>query len=420
MLIQFRFENHRSLRDEQTLSFVASSESEEDEPRLLHHPSLAESLLPTVAIYGANASGKSNVIDALAFMRAAVLDSHRLWEPKGIRNDPFRLGQREKEPSLYELQFVSADRRYRYGFSLDAERVSSEWLERWSGTSFESLYSRDGDRFELHADFSNDTELLTRLTRPNSLFLSAAAQNNHPALGELFQHFEGIRVIAPSAFDATHSLARATRSVEALFASPRQQSLFPDERGLVQQREAVLELLRVADLGILDIGRDESRRSRSAPSLLFRHRASPPEREAWLPLEGQSRGTLKLLELALPLLLSLQSGTSLWVDELDASLHPVLASHLLCLFHTPETNPLGAQLVFTTHDTHLLGTLLGQPPLRRDQVWFTEKSEDGATTLFPLSDFESSEHQNVERGYVQGRYGAIPFLDELRLTKGSE
>jgi hypothetical protein len=135
--------------------------------------------------------------------------------------------------------------------------------------------------------------------------------------------------------------------------------------------------------------------------------------DAWLPLEQESRGTLTLFRIGPVLVDVLRTGGVLVVDELEASLHPLLALNIVRRFNDPVANPRNAQLLFTTHDTHLLGTVLGEPALRRDQIWLTEKDPDGATALYPLTDYKPRKSENLERGYLQGRYGAIPFLGHL-------
>lgn len=142
------------------------------------------------------------------------------------------------------------------------------------------------------------------------------------------------------------------------------------------------------------------------------HKVEEGEGE-WLPLEMESAGTITLLELATRLVRALRHGSLFCIDELEASLHPALGLELVRLFHSRQRNPNGAQLIFTTHDTNLLGNLLGEPPLRRDQVWFTEKDNAGTTHLYPLTDYSPRKEENLERGYLQGRYGAIPFLGQF-------
>lgn len=136
-----------------------------------------------------------------------------------------------------------------------------------------------------------------------------------------------------------------------------------------------------------------------------------------MPLEEESKGTLTLFNLAPAVLSVLWTGGILVVDELEASLHPLLGLHIVRQFNDPARNPRNAQLLFTTHDTNLLGTTLGEPALRRDQIWLTEKDKEGASRIYPLTDYKPRKEENLERGYLQGRYGAIPFLGELPPVK---
>lgn len=416
MLIQFRVENHRSLRDEQVLSLVATSDKAG--VHVLRAEGLSEALVPVVAIYGANASGKSNVLAAIDFMRRAVLGSQRRWEVDGTPHEPFLLSNKAAEPSLYEVDILVDGVRYRYGFQLSALRVEEEWLFAWPHGRKATWFERDGDRFEFGKTLHGENEAIRTLTRPNSLFLSAAAQNNHTALLPIYRHFEAWRLslgrhIGPLAFGFV-----AGETAKRL-----------DIRGDAADRDAILRVLRDADTGIIDVRVEpvtapqlptQSTQERSIPAFIlwpshevsFRHRSSDGE-HAWLPLALESAGTVALLDLAPHVVDALRSGSLLCVDELEASLHPALALGIVRMFNDPAQNPHGAQLVFATHDTNLLGTVVGEPVLRRDQVWFTEKDDSGATHLYPLTDFHPRKEENLERGYLQGRYGAIPFLGDL-------
>ena len=420
MLLQFSVENHRSLRDEQTLTLTAASRRDQSEAPLHAVPGLDDAVLPAAALYGANASGKTNVLHALAFMRSAVLSSHRLWEPdSGTPQQAFALDERANEPSTFEVD-VWADIRYRYGFVLSAARVEEEWLHAWPQGRKQVWFERTADELEFGRNFHGENETIRGLTRENSLFLSAAAQNNHSAVLPVFSWFRRLATVMRTGREGGGLVPEGGPWMSELLS--RQLSLFQeDNEALERDRKALVRLLNAADTGIVDIKIDEregpgQRRGgglyRRRPALLFKHH-SASGREAWLPLEAQSAGTITLLEIGLRLIKCLQRGGVLCVDELEASLHPILALELLRLFHDPAENPARAQLLFTTHDTNLLGNILGASPLRRDQIWFTEKDRDGATHLYPLTDFHPRKEENVERGYLQGRYGAVPLLGKL-------
>lgn len=419
MLIQLQVENFRSLRDEQVLSLVAAH-LDTDDPRLIREPKLGEALLPTVALYGANASGKTNVLLALEFMRDAVVNSHRLWEPtQGVPLEPFALSERRHQPSRFEVDLFLGGVRYRYGFVLSSQRVEQEWLSAWPQRRQQIWFERDHDKFRFGRSLGGENEAIRNLTRSNSLFLSAAAQNNHPKLSPIFAWFAGMHFEQQQSHLLNGPLWM--RLLQHMFPASDQLALFPDQQ---VDRDALLRLLRTADTGILDFRFEsepagEGSQKRRRPPLYFRHQAEDGK-EYWLPADAESGGTLALLRLAISLLPVLRHGGVLCIDELDASLHTTLSSKLLSLFSDPKHNAQGAQLIFTTHDTNLLGSTGTPAVLRRDQIWFTEKDTSGATHLYPLTDFHPRKEENLERGYLQGRYGAIPFLGALSFFDDAE
>jgi AAA15 family ATPase/GTPase len=172
-------------------------------------------------------------------------------------------------------------------------------------------------------------------------------------------------------------------------------------------------LLQVADIGIVDLRAEKNETDNTVRHSIYLKHKSEFE-NAWLPLREESHGTRTFFNIALPMLQAFQEGGVLLVDELERSLHPSLARQIIRQFNDPSANPKNAQIIFTTHDTNLLGTTLGEAALRRDQVWLTEKDGEGATVLYPLTDYKPRKAENLERGYLQGRYGAIPFLSAAR------
>ncbi|HYW06040.1 MAG TPA: ATP-binding protein [Longimicrobium sp.] len=415
MLIRFRVENFRSIREEQELSMVASALTEH--PETLVPAGSGVRLLRAAAVYGPNASGKSSLFHALSFMREAVADSHRSWSPYGgVPRTPFALDRSSQtEPSLFAVDVLIGGVRYEYGFTADSTRVHEEWLYAYPRGRKQEWFTRDASRdveFAFSRSLPGENRAISALTRPNSLFLSAAAQNNHEQLLRVYRWFAQNLWIVD---DSTRSYFE-NYAVEWCRSEPGRQSL--------------LASLVSADLGVTDIefvesglvpetqevfGLPSGPRAVDPTNLFFQ----PPRVRLWhsgggsgpsvaLPFEQESRGTRTLFGLLGILAWCLKSGGTLVVDELDQSLHSHLARQIVTWFTSPVANPQAAQLLFNTHDTNLLSEDL----LRRDQVWFTEKTFDGATRLFPLTDFQARKNENLERGYLQGRYGALPSLSD--------
>jgi len=370
----------------------------------VRHPSgIGEGVLPVAAMYGANASGKTNVILALRFMQEAVKDSHARWEPdKAIELEPFAGGS--DSPATFSADFLLGGVRYQYGFSLNRETVLEEWLYAYPLGKKQTWFARERNKpISFSAKLQGDNRTIERLTRPNSLFLSAAAQNNHEALSPVYRWFV-----------ASLSFTLGNRSM----TFQQMQSLYDD----AELRKKVATLVSLADLGIADLSIQEVVIPDAAKSLF----------DSWKPLtvqllhridgltlplrpDQESRGTFAFICLLEPAISAIGNGGVVLVDELDHSLHPLLATQLIRLFSDTKSNPASAQLIFNTHDTNLLGAGV----LRRDQIWFTEKARDGASQLYPLTDFKPRKQENLENGYLQGRYGAIPFLNADRFLQES-
>jgi len=414
MLIRFRVENFRSIKDEQELSLVASALTEHEES-LVRVPQYDLDLLRAAGIYGPNASGKSTVVEALGFMQLAVRDSQIRWEPQGeVPRTPFALHPACVDlPSLFAVDLLLDGVRYEYGFVADTWRILEEWLFAWPRGRRQEWFTRDVTReeeFVFSRLLTGENRAITALTRPNSLFLSAAAQNNHEMLSPVHRWFADQLLVASDRMRRvlTSRVSRGCRDAA--------------------YRERVYELLRNADLGIsgLELVEDDApeavfeervvRFLRSDADVRLLHRATSGADVA-LPFFEESAGTRTLFALAGAVVEALANGGTLVVDELDRSLHPHLSTHVVRTFGDPAANPRNAQLIFNTHDTNLLDAGI----LRRDQVWFTDKGDDGATHLFPLTDFRARKYENLERGYLQGRYGAVPSVGmatPLRSTAG--
>ena len=404
MLLRFVVSNHLSIRDRQELSLVASSLSDPEDGLIDCASSPSGFVLPAVVIYGANASGKSNLVGALESMRRMVLFSHNQGKPDSgvLGRQHFRLDDAcASTPSHFEVDFALDDVRHHYGFKATGKSFVGEWLLDYPLGRPRMLFEREGGEFRFGRGLKGRNRLIADLTRKNSLFLSAAAQHGHEKLTSVFSYFLNMNGVKGDA-------------ISGRIASD---FLLDDEE--IDRR--VLNFLGKADTGIVDYRlrteelNEIDRELMSKLSRLGVH--TPPDRmsfielahrgsegDVYLELEHESAGTRRLLVILTRLFKALDSGVPLVVDELDVSLHTQASQALLEFFCSRRTNRFGAQLIATVHDTHLLTT----PPLRRDQVWFTEKAADGATKTYPLSDIRTRKGDNLERGYLQQRYGASP------------
>lgn len=414
MLVEFRVKNFRSLRDEQVLSLVASKDKTlQDTHTLATGLKAAPSLLRSAVVYGANAGGKSNLIKALQFMRGVVLESATVIQPgQTFAVQPFRLdSQSAGQPTEFEVTFILDGVRYQYGFAMTAQRVVSEHLlvykafkpQRWFERRLDESTGKDA--YDFGPGLKGAKSLWEGATRPNALFLSVAVQLNSEALRPVFDWFSKGLVI----FNEQAPLSPQT-SVQMLKQ--------------MEGRKQICDFLSAADISIANIevvtrkvpsqtvhfdlvaGKTEVRNEEVEENQLrFWHETG--DGRAIFDLMDESNGTRNLLFLAGPVLDILKTGVTVVIDELDTSLHTLLVRELVHMFHRPETNTGGAQLIFTTHDT----SLLDAPDLfRRDQVWFVEKDQNQASALIPLSEFSPRKNEALERGYLMGRYGGVPFL----------
>ena len=416
MLIEFRVSNFRSLRDEQVLSLVASKDRTlQDTHTMRTGLKAAPGVLCSAAIYGANASGKSNLINALQYMRAMVAESATVIQPgQTFALQPFRLDEYSaKEPTTFEVTFVIHGVRYQYGFSMTAQRIVSEHLlvykafkpQRWYVRHYDDQAGKDV--YEFGSGLKGPKHLWEGATRPNALFLSMAAQLNSEALLPVFDWFVNSLVI----FNEQAKL-NPQASIEML----------KQPHG----RKKICDFLAAADTSIADIevvtkkvpsqtvhfdvaaGKTEVRDEEiEEQQLRFSHVTE--HGHAVFDLPDESKGTRNLLFLTGPVLDILDKGLTLIIDELDTSLHTLVVRELVGLFHRPEVNTGGAQLVFSTHDT----SLLNAPDLfRRDQIWLVQKDANQVSTLVALAEFSPRKNEALERGYLMGRYGGVPFLSD--------
>lgn len=405
MLVEFRVANHRSILDEQVLSMRAAgggADADDPTPRAAGR----ERLLPVAAIYGANASGKSNMLGALVFMASAVIDSHPRWDPLGgVPRDPFAWGRGRSAPSLFEVTLALDIGRVQYGFVVDDQRVLEEWLHVWPKARKQRWFERDQNGTQFGEHFTDAQRIGPLHVRPNSLLLSAAAQNGSAQVEPIYRWFRALRTDCPAARGGGE-LGSSFRHVRRMMSDLSHAASFdPRDDDKLQQ---VADLLRVADTGIVQLRVDrEAPRDPKGPRFWALHAGAA---DAWLPLEQESDGTQALFHLGLVMLPALRDGGVVVLDELGHGLHPLLASQLVQRFNDPVANPNGAQLLFSAHDTALLSGDGERPPLRRDQIWLAEKDSEGATTLTPLTRYKPRAGENIAKGYLRGRFGGVPYL----------
>ena len=417
MLIEFRVANFRSIREEQILSMVAGKDNSHADTHLT--PTGIQSipkLIRSAVIYGPNAGGKSNLIDALAFMQNVVVSSAtQMVEGQPFICQPFKLdAESAKSPIEFELTFLLEGIRHQYGFSLTRERVVKEWLLVYKAAKAQQWFSRRSDTtsgkdiYEFSTYFTGQRKLWEETTRSNALFLSTAVQLNSELLRPIFlwitQKLFLIVAGMQPIFDFTITMAKNDEGKGAVlrFLAAADLSI----------ADLALEMRKVKEVGVhLEAGKVpvQTVTEVEKPFIQFIHKSDAGT--ASLELHEESLGTRRLFAFAGPVIDVLRQGRVLIVDELDGSLHPLMVRFLLQMFHSPELNRNGAQLIFTTHDTSLLDKDL----FRRDQVWFVEKDRTQATRLYPLTDFSPRKNEALERGYLMGRYGALPFLSDFRI-----
>ena len=418
MLIQFSVENFKSFKDEAVLSMVAASITENKDHVI---NKINPPLLKSAVVYGANASGKSNLVKAMQFMKGFILSSSKETQAtESISFSPFRLNtETEHSPSIFEIVFIHDGIRYRYGFAVDDKKVHAEWLYFIKNVRELEVFTRDGQKFNLTSHFKSEESLVKAdRIRPNALLLSVSAQFNGKIATDILKWFHQFNVIS-----GLHPVQYGHFTIK--FAK--------SEAG----RKAVLDFLKNADVGIEDLKVTETEVDfENLPLQLknilenkkgkvtkfnvgtFHKKFDNSGRVAGLEKfnmdDEESAGTKKIFELSGPLLNTLQKGRVLVIDELDARLHPRLIVEICTMFNSKERNSNGAQLIFVSHNTRLLDKNL----FRRDQLWFLEKDKQEASELYSLVEFQVDgkkirKDASYEKDYLRGRYGAVPMVRDL-------
>lgn len=419
MLIEFAVANFRSFHERQAISLVKAKGDELAETHTFRTVAANEfELLRSAAIYGPNAGGKSNLLRALRVMKHIVMESAtNLQRGDKLPVTPFRLSPATLQaPSEFEVTFIVDGVRYQYGFAATAERIHEEWLfaypkgrpQRWLGRAWDA--QKQSYAWELGNHLTGEKQLWQRATRDNALFLSTAVHLNSRQLQPLYDWFNTtLRLANTVGWSPTYSAALCATA----------------------EKVAVMDFLRAADVGIDDIVVEaapfdmkslpsdipesvkgivaEAFKGKSLFDIKTVHKSTDGNDVAF-DFAEESDGTKRLFAFSGPWIDSLDQGLVLFIDELNNSLHPALVRFLVQLFHSDETNPRNAQLIFTTHET----SVLSQKVFRRDQIWFCAKDEHQATTVYPLTDFSPRKgRENLELAYLSGLYGALPSVRPL-------
>ena len=396
MILEFCATNFLSIKDELKLSFVSTQLKESSaEPNDLYDLSdTGISLVRSAITYGANASGKSNVLKAFAFYKRFITDSFKDSQAGEVIDvENFRLNATTiDEPTSLEATFTDGEYIYRYGFEVDSQKVQMEWLYRRAckkrAKEVELFYREDGVT-SVHPKSQLLQELVNKkMVRSNALLLSTAAQFNETTAVSILRWLSDTQVLFCSEDEVLWQNAIKYLDDEKL-------------------RERITSFARYADLGIENITKIDNR-------IVSRHRQYDDEgREvnnvAFSFSRNESEGTIKYFSLAYPIIDALDNGKRVVIDELDSRLHPLLVKRIIALFNDARTNPKGAQLLFTAHDTYLLSAGL----FRRDQVWFTQKDNFGATELYSLAEYKVRSTSPFERDYLLGKYGATPLIGDM-------
>ena len=426
MLIEFSVSNFKSIGEKVTFSMVGSSSATKRDG-ITHHTnnSLAPNVLVSSVLFGPNASGKSSFIESLSFMRDFVLSSAgMLTHGDLIGSSIYNFTQNKlidtHKKTEFELKFLYEDEIYIYGFSLDTKRVFEEWLfarKSLARSKPRTIFTRSYNSKKDNYDWDIDTPSLTgdkitwrQATRSNALFLSTAIQLNSQSLIKPFDWFQN-----------KLNIIMTTSRVNYQYTV----SLISDHKGY---EEKILDFMEALDFRIkgFKLEYDESILSYSRQSPKFEiegfinrggYRLSTlyknsKGQEVIFQMPEESQGTQVIIGLVGHILTALETGGTLFIDELNNSLHPHILEGLVQIFHDEEQNPKGAQLIFSSHDTHIIS----EDVMHKDQIWFFDRCNGIATTIVPLSDYKTDKMRKTEsfsRPYHRGKFGAIPSIRDF-------
>lgn len=418
MLLEFSIGNFLSFKDKKTLSLEATAITDFLESNVISLNNFK--LLKSAVIYGANSSGKTNLLRALSTMRRIIFTSAKQSSTETLPVLPFLLSSETyNKPSFFEVLFIIQDKRYRYGFEVTQKAVVTEWLYEILRTRERLLFIREKDKIQVEEVFSEGINLEEK-TRDNALFLAICDMFNGKISGQIMKWFKNVRTISGHEHEdyrgITFSLLETEKNKEQLMNFLRRFDLGFDE---------VIVSKSDFNPAFLPKGMPEDLMKKMIAELQGKTIVNAETFHKKLNKEGkivgvvkfdlqnqESAGTNKIFDLAGHVFNTLRYGGILVIDELDAKLHPLLTTAIVKLFNSTEYNPCKAQLIFATHDTNLL--TMGD--FRRDQIYFVEKDNFSASDIYSLAEYKEKDGLKVrkdrsfEKDYIQGRYGAIPFI----------
>lgn len=427
MLIEYKVKNFMSFKDEIVLSMVADKNRELPDTNLFRHGNMT--LLKSAAIFGANASGKTNFIESINFFNDLFIT--HVNTDKILSNLPyFKLDvDSENIPISYEISFFLGEKRHRYGIELDSKGICSEWLYFVPKRQEACYFERERNEIIRTGTYFEDKKALDYIKPDaNRPFLYTLAQDS-------IKEFEWAKEI----IKYLRFYIRSSNAPEIFFKNMIEQQILDNTESRIISKEEVVTFLKDADIGIIDISVKEKKNEEDELLNHFiefmkqkgknlegntletymhhlkydNHRSVVSEEKFTLDME--SRGTTKLYSMLYPILLVLKRGGILLIDEIESSLHPLLCERIIELFNNRITNPHNAQLIFTTHNTLLMNPKI----LRRDQIYFIEKNRYGISSMYSLYDINLDIRSNFNylNNYLAGRFGAIPYLGSFDLTK---
>lgn len=405
MLVEFSVANFRSLKEIQTLSFVAApikSKYPDLDTDNLFEATNKLKLLKTIGIYGANGSGKSNFIFSITFFLIFIRNSFSNSEM--IKRFDIYKNKTSDEPVFFQIIVIIENKKYRYGFEVLNQKVKSEWLYGMASKTETYYFTREYQNIKINPEWYIEGKGLEENTSETNLFLNICAFNNKPIAKSIKSFFESSIIVDKSTFNYVHYSYRMIKKML--------------EDDVVKQK--IIEFMSFADLIVNDIKKIKSepfddeensdKYSKISFSREFETELGIKKNIEFDLQEDESDGTIKYLMYAGLVINAINHGLVLILDEFDASLHPLLCKKIIQFFNSPKTNPKNAQLFFATHDTNLLDSKI----LRRDQIYFAEKNNNGQSVIYSLTDFKGIRNDaSFQKDYLNGIYGAIPYLGKF-------